>query len=333
MNRNELKTLTRLAVTALIFLCLLLGIDYAAGRSVDYYMKKKQLDTFSGLEYAKYVKADVLIFGASQAEVGYNSELISERTGLRAVNLATSSSNSIYSYILLKNYLSTIKPKAVVYDVSTYDVHDIEHSVNVAKNLGYLYKKDKDIDAVLSSIIPNANLTLFFNLYRYHLLVPDILRNRSVKKAHDHYRPYEPDNAEILNALIDRNLKEIGKDWPKTETKSASCDTSSVSYKCLYKLIALCRDNDIQLILVYSPSYHGEANEYNLFPMPVCLEKTKSDEKMSFLNISVKDYPFFSNKHIYHDFAHLNRIGSDSLSAIISEEIVKRVKLDKIVKD
>ncbi|HNX01056.1 MAG TPA: hypothetical protein PLE74_02685 [Candidatus Cloacimonadota bacterium] len=325
MTKYEFYVLRKLIAMLLLLFIIIVIVDNLIGYSIIRYVQFKRLDTYSGLEYAKYKQADVLILGASQAEVGYNSDFISKRTGLETVNLAISSSNCIYSYMIVKDYLLTHKLKYIIYDASYADLQDYDPYIVVASRLDYLYKKDKSIDSILAEMIPYANVSLFFKMHRYHRLVLDIFRNKSVQATTDHFRVFAPDNGKLVSMLMAKRIKQFGPNWIQQPPNIKPLNMNSLSYRTLQKLINLCRENHIQLVIIHSPSYYFSGSiKYDQLVLPTYFKKFKNSQYVSFVNISTVDYPYLSDIRLFRDFNHVNRLGSDSLSSILAREIIKR---------
>ncbi len=326
MNSKELIELKKLLINFSIFFIIFVSLDNIVNLSTIPYIKYRNLNTKSGLEYALYKKSEILIFGASQAEVGYNSKLISKLTGLRTANLAQSLSNSTYSYILFKQYIEKYKPKFVIYDASWADTYDQSYTLKNTKKFGYLYGKDKDVDSILTAIVPYTRMSLFFSLYRYRYLLIDILRNNQVVSATDKFLNFKSDNGSNIDKLLALEKKGLADNFYSASEKN-EVDPSSISYKCFNKILQLCRDNGIKIILVYNIKYGDGDLSVSTTPMPEYFKSIPQDNIVSFFPITLARYPYFKEKKYYRDLSHLNGLGADSLSTIVSRIINEKLKM------
>ena len=326
MIAKEFDALKKLTLTLVAFLAIVICLDFVFGKVILNYIQYRHIDTHSGLEYAIKSKADVLIFGASQTEVGCNSRLISKLTSYQTVSLSQSASNCTYSYIILKEYLKHYKPKYIILGTSVNELYDNDKVLIETTNLRHLYGTDDAIDSILNAVIPHARLSLFFKLYRYNRLVLDILKNKSVDSAVDKFRPYPPDNGKTISAII-ANFKKDPSAQPKGISSNQAAnipDTSSISYQSFSNFLDLCQQNQIHVIVFYGPYYKNEALKIDVAPLPDYFKTMPVNDFVSFYDLTDSKYSVFKNKDIFHDISHLNSLGADSLSVIISDIILKK---------
>jgi len=325
MLTTELRDLKKLIISLFIFGIILIIWDNIVGTAITYYIRKMNLNTISGLEYARYQNPDILIFGASQGETGYNSKIISKLTGLKTVNLSFSLSNNMFGYILLKDYLKTNKPKFVVLDFTDIDLYDVDQVLYSTFHLRHLYGEDNDIDSLFADVSPTSKVSFALHMFRYNRLVFDIIKDHPVTEAKDHYKPYEPDSCKYVNAVL-AHIVDNPLEFMEYNRGNDKIDINSVSYKYLNEFVQLCRDNKITLILVNSPNLKKEMSANNTDLTSLYAKTLKPDKYISFNKISLDSYPYFKDKKYYKDLAHLNSWGADSLSNIVSRIIIGKIQ-------
>ncbi len=325
MKKEELPELRKLLLNAAVFVIIMLSVDWIAGMAIKTYVSRFDIVSQSNMETAIFKKADILIFGASQAEVGLNPMIITDKTSLVAVNLAQSSSNVTYNFIILKEYLKHHKPRFLINVVTAIDLMDRPKILQVTQRLRHLYGSDAGIDSVLSAVTPKAKFSLFFSLYRYNRLLLDIIRNRKIGNVKDSFRPYAVDNGKYVDSLYNIYKGHIKEENQRALKSVASIKNEGISYTYLLKLIDLCRDEKIELFLVFCPSYHGEDLALNLTPVPEYFKRIPEDDYIHFVHVSHHKYPYLKSKLLFKDMAHMNSAGADSLSKIIASYIIREM--------
>ena len=323
---KEWLDVKRIVIKSAIFILLIILLDFSIGKLIVYLMNHHKLDTLSGIEYARYVNPEIIVVGASQAQAGYNSELISNFTGMKTINIGGASVSSSYIYIILKEILKTQKPKYIIYDASIVDIMGVANKSST-KRLAYLYGKDKEVDSILTQVIPNCKVTLLSSIFKYRMLIKNRLKfSNSINR--DRYTYFEPDNGKTVDILVAEALT-------KNDTlsqKPLRSDTKSLTYRCFNKIITLCHKQKVELIIVLSPTYHKDIYKNNDYQYSSYIQNLESIKTLNFYNISPRRYTYFTNKIYFKDLNHLNGIGSDSLSIIIARSI-SNMELQKRTKD
>ena len=91
------------------------------------------------------------------------------------------------------------------------------------------------------------------------------------------------------------------------------------------RIISICKENDIHLVAVISPSYENQIN--TTLSIDYMIEKCKQNE------IPVIDFTNsadFRDNLLFHDIAHLNAIGADIFTSKLAHKIMNNEFLPNI---
>lgn len=302
----------------IFFLLLLIFVDILIGAVVKSLIQSGRIDTMSNIEYALRTSPEILIVGASSAELGYNTRFIEHKTGLRALNIATGSVSSTYVYIVLRKIFQEHKPKIIIYDAPESDLMGIT-SNDALDKLSYLYGEDNDLDKLFEQAISGAVL-LNSNIYKYRKQIKNLLRPKQTLFS-DNFKYVEPDGAKGLDYDVSKKL--ITTNEEAVRDYYQMLNEQSITYKAFWRIVELCESNEVSLHIVVGPKFPW----LGIYPQNELVAETQ--EKLSgyrfvrLLYVSPELYPEFSQKQYYKDVVHVNGPGADLLSGIISEEIQK----------
>lgn len=98
-------------------------------------------------------------------------------------------------------------------------------------------------------------------------------------------------------------------------------DTTKI--KALKEIIQICREREIQLYFVNSPSYYKKGSSDNLRQIEDIINK----EKATYWSFS-KETLFLENPEYFQDIVHLNDVGA----TVFTKMLVKRIK-DNMIKN
>lgn len=302
---------------ALLFILIAI-LDVVIGGVFSSLIRSGKIDTLSDIEYVVLEKPDILIVGASSAEVGYDSELISKLTGLKTINIAIGGVSSAYVYIVTKEIISKFKPSYIVYDNLEADILGLFQSDNSASRLAYLYGQDSEIDSIISEVVPWSSITLRSNIYKYRKIIKNLLQFSQTVPG-DNYLYVEPDDGVRLNYDIAKKKRLLN---PHAKSVIIQPNESSLSYRCFGKLMDLCEKAGVSLIVVRSPRYPYIETTYDTKAIQIAKLRMNNSNTV-FKHISLKEYPYFREKKFYKDIVHVNALGADSISTIVSNIILE----------
>ena len=246
--------------------------------------------------------ADVLILGPSTANHHYDCRIIEDSLGLTCYNAGRDGQNVIYDAMVLEGFLTRCTPKLVVVDVTLPTLSDTWMSSLNDFNCYYGFLQP--IDNVIDSIgDPLDRFKRMSNIYRYNKTWEWLLNARFVKTAEelDGYRPMPVNQTRVeFHASEDSSVFKM--------------DEKCRSY--LNKIICVCKDNNIQLVFVNSPS--------------LSIDKGNFDRDMStlFREKGIKylswngDTTYTNHPNLFYDMTHLNEIGA----MVFTKDFIRQLK-------
>ncbi len=290
------------------------------GHIVKAQIQSGRLDTMSSIEYAQRTKPEILVVGSSSAEAGYNSKLFEQRTGLTTLNIGRGSASATYVYIALLEIIKKHQPKVIIYDAVESDLLGKTDNKAVER-LEYLYGGDEEIDSLIVQSIPSV-WPLYSNTYKYRLLLKNLMRPRP-KRVTDSFVYRKPDSAKRLD--YDVSVKAQNNNRDSYERYFHDMHTNATVYKSFWSIVDLCEKNEITLIVVVGPKYPW----LGIYPQNQLIAdaqtKLKEYRSVRLVHASAEMYPVFLDKDLYLDTVHLNGLGADILTSLISD-IVMQIK-------
>jgi hypothetical protein len=287
--------------TMIIGLIFIIIADFIIGKSLEHFYFNTTSGVLCKTTYSiDSTKSDILIFGTSRANHHYNVKILEDSTGLTAYNTGRDGSFIFYHTAILKSILKRYTPKQIILDFNgTFEYMQDEYD-QISALLPYM-RTHKELKSIIALKSPWEKLKLISNIYPYNSQIITIImgnleinKNRSKNKyTYNGYVPlygtweYEFDSAQ-----------EAKKKYTIDEKK----------YKVFTEFINLCNQNNIPLIVVFSPVFYNNDNNYSL---EICDELCKNNN-IPFIDFS-NDRDFI-NKELFYDPFHLNNEGATLLT-------------------
>ena len=230
-------------------------------------------------ELYKQDNIEILFLGSSHVFCGYNPEVLEEYYGENVYLAATPVQKIDASYYLLKEALKTNPIKTVYIDMYYRQFRDVpaERTDEQMKYIWCISDNMKQnwnrVEFLLNASSSDRYINGFLPASRYGNYLLDLSRFERVIKSKRtaEYRevkcPEGIENSFYKGALIDLNgasgVPMIGKIGRYDIAKIGNNIMSDYSLKYLNKMLKLCRDNSIELVLVTTPFtyYHIQAME------------------------------------------------------------------------
>jgi len=272
--------------------------------------------------YNGKVNADIIIFGASNALRGLDTEVIEKRTGASTYSLAVNGLNFRIQYLRFRLLLTrNKKPKLIINAVSAATLEKTPELYNPDQFLPFLlynkslenvldeYRDFKKTDYNVPLIRYFGKKEAFINILKM-LIDPSSNRTRRIKG-------YMPNDQEWTSDL--EKAKAV------SSTREFVLDTSLVAL--FNKYVTECKDQNIGLVFVNMPEYiEGQSYVANREEMLAPIFRSSIDNQISFFNylkdsISCDKKYFFNTGHLnmYGAKVFTNRLIDDIISAEIKE--------------
>lgn len=282
----------RIIKYTLIAVVCLVAVDFAVGLLGAKLVRGGKGGDTAHFEYVNHASRDsVLIFGSSRAMRHYVPTVLEDSLGVSVYNAGAEGNGIILAYMQLQTLLQHHKPKMIIYDV--YPPFDLAEGDN-SKYLGrqrYFYGETPQVDSVFWRISPAERVKMLSNMYRYNSdLLQLVADNLSPKHADvKGYRPQQGTTDFIIEKDADFKLDSLKLDY-------------------FNRFIDLCRANNIDLRLFFSPRYYGDNQPSPGYEAARTVAAAKGLTIHDYLQAS----PFDTDKSLFKDSQHLNDPGAQT---------------------
>lgn len=267
--------------------------------------------------YDEQVKHDVIFIGDCEVYANFSPIAMYEEEGISSYVRGTPQQLIWQSYYILKETIKYEKPKVVVFNVNS-----MRYSKPVSESYNRLtidkmkWSKEK-FEMINSSMTEEENLLSYiFPIIRYHSRF-DKLTSEDLEYLFKHKKNTHN------GFLINQNVKPVSV--LPTKKKLSNYNFDDIDYKYLNKILKLCRENDIQLVLIKAPSlYPYWYDEYD-----IQIKIYAEENKIYYYNFKelVKEIGIDYTTDTYDGGLHLNLSGATKLSKYFSNILVNDYNL------
>ena len=306
MDSNLIKYLYK----TLLFVALLLVIDFAVGNAIHYlFSKQKSGSIYRTLYSMDNTRADILIFGSSTASHSYKTSVFRELfPELTSYNCGNDGSSIFYHYAVLKMVLKRHTPKVVILDFIPGEFRFVPgHYEKLSYLLPFVKGREEFLPVALLRS-PFENIKLLSKTYPYNSLLVPMLGG--VFNIHSTNR--SEDNGYV--ALQGQWDYEIGTDSLNSYYQLDSC---KVNY--FNAFIDDCLKAETTLYISCSPSYVKHLERDNSVLVAKEIARREEIKFFDFTN----DTSFINNRHLFRDIAHLNDAGADKYTRMLISQYIR----------
>jgi hypothetical protein len=285
-------------------------------RKSRHYFYSEWNDLFNG-----NINADMLIMGSSRAWVQMSPRILDSALGINSYNLGMDGTQFNMQYQRFRIYLQhNRKPKYIIQEVG-YTSTLVWFNVLPAPQQFLPYLRDSSIwHMTQQSTTPFTELDRYFPLYKYNNEFPLIregIRSYFGKGiASAKYKGYEG-----KNLVWDSSFH----DFIVSNPKGRSFPISQDAVKFFREYLAFCRDNGIQVIMVYPPAFIQSLNYINNKNEILAVYDQLSQE----YNVPFLSYMYdslnYSRTNFYNSL-HLNKHGSEIFSRELAQQLKDIIK-------
>lgn len=221
--------------------------------------------TFIGFYQLQPDTVDVLAFGSSHMASGFDPQTLYAEYGIRSYNLSSEQQNTLVSYYWLKEALRTQHPQALILDCFFLFPYEEDMPLNssescLRKSVDFM-KPGPVKRAMIRDICELDNtqsaLSYYFPNIRFHT------RWYALNKSDFQFR-VDGAASKLKGYCPFPTACETETFKPFTVDPSAPADSfQPVMEEYLEKIVQLCEENDIRLILVKTPTTAHNAARYN----------------------------------------------------------------------
>lgn len=275
--------------------------------------------------YASKINSEIVIYGSSRAWVHIDPEILYDSLNLRSYNLGIDGHNFWLQYLRHIEYLKhNKKPKKIILSVDAFSLQKRDELYNYAQFLPYMLF-NRNIYNFTKSYTGFKTIDYFFPFIRY-FEEPTVLKTSL--KIFLKGRP----NTQLRKKGFLAVEKEWNSDFEnakkKMESYEISLDFKSVAL--FERFIKECKENDIELILVYTPEYFEGQNFISNREEVIKIYNEFSQEfNLRFLDYSKDEISF--KKSFFYNANHLNKEGSKLFSQKFAHDLKALNTKEKLV--
>lgn len=257
---------------------------------------------------------DVMFFGDSDVYRAVSPIVLWDNYGISSYVYASPGQRSNISYYFLKDALNYQKPKTVLLNVDTLFARDKHASGSSAKafdDMEDLKIKtevifNKDIDAPIVE-----KISYIFKVFRYHDRYRELTKDDFKYAYKNIHYPYKGFNiSTIYESNYDNELKYMNN-------KKIN-EFNPIYKKYLDKIVSLCKEKNIELILMELPSMDSWTYERSKV-----IEKYAKENNLQFIEMNKKDVNIDWTRDSKDKGNHLNIYGATKVSKYLGKVLSK----------
>ncbi len=318
----KIANILKKVLSCIVFLCLLAGILSYVNVVLTAKQTARQLTpmaVYHDFYSMEENTVDVIFLGSSHTYSGFSPQYLYDSFGIRSYNLGSSQQDLTLSYYWLKEALQTQSPKAVVLDTCTFFQWFNDNNTNaqegfVRKAMDFMRWGPNKLEAVwtLSRLEPEElSLESFFlpNI-RYHNRWKELTREDVEYKE-----TFVTGQSKGYSGMyVEKGGRTLDPIVPGESEDTQDFYGPQVPY--IHKLIDLCREEGIALILVRTPYDFSTAGQYN------ALTAFAREEQLPFYDFNEKslyEATGFDFGQDIDDNNHCNVWGAQKLTAFVGK--------------
>lgn len=321
MKKNA-KFLIRLAMTILAFLFILTAYFYIIKPKYIYGEGFPTTSTYKGFYEIKKDSLDVIFLGSSHGVCAFDPEVMDQHC-IRSYNLSCEQQNLFTSYYWLKEALKYQKPKTVVLDLYMLYLYDDDFMVASSANctrkaFDFMRLSPNKISACMNASKVDEELTFS------SMMLPNIMYHTRWKEiGSKDFKSKFSDDTGFLRGFYPMYGDGVeGFEPIDVDYDGEIEDPNPLMLEYLLRIMKLCGDKGINLILVSTPTSF-ETNGQHLFMWSISAFLSKNIN-IDFYDFNTKEvyegckYDFFEDNN---DDDHANFKGAKKITNYLAERI------------
>lgn len=297
------KRVVGIIVFLLVFLCLFSSADTLLSRkdTEGWWNVTAKIDGFYNSPENEY---DVMYFGSSNAYCSFNPLVVWKKTGVKSYVFATQQQPVWATYHYMVDAMKTQELDLAVVDVLMFSKNDeyYDDGVNYTFCDNMPFSKNK-LELIKASVPDGKRFALACRLMKYHS------RWNELKEVDFSYKKDEMyDYSKGFYMLETSYDKAVAQDLSDVKDEAPLAEKN---LKYLNKIIDLCKEKDVELMLVKTPSNATteEKKYYNT------VERIAKEKGVTFVDYNMHyDEINFDFKKDFYDDSHLNIYGAEKFT-------------------
>lgn len=308
----------------LLSVCILLGSLWFLQ---ELFMPKYVNDIIEGRLIGEYYENagnnDVIFVGDCEVYENFSPITLYEKYGITSYIRGSSQQLMWQSYYLMEETLKYEKPKAFVFNILAMEYNEPQKEAYNRLTLDHMKWSASKVKSIQASMMEDESmLSYLFPLLRYHSRWSSLTKDDltyMVKEQKSFHNGY----------LMRADVRPV--ETEPTPVPLADYSFGERSYEYLDKMVKLCKDNGVELILIKAPSiYPYWPKEWN--DQMVDYAKKNDLTYINFLEYKEEiglDY----SKDTYDNGLHLNLTGAEKLSTYFGQYLDEHLNLPDRRKD
>ncbi len=264
MKRN-ISYMIKAVIFAIITAFVVTGINRIENPKYFYNSTWPTTATYTGFYKMPKNSVDVLFFGSSHAASSMCPQELYDKYGITSYNLGCEQQNLLVSYYWLKEALKYQKPKAVVVDTYMLQLYSDKEPLNTSeactrKAIDYMRWGKVKCSAISDICKEDTNQDIwsyYLTNIRFHnrwtwLEESDFTYSQLAK--HYETKGYAP----LYNSNSNQNYKSFSVD-----DVNGKHELHPLMTKYMSKIVDLCRENNIEIILIKTPTKQTGVEYHN----------------------------------------------------------------------
>jgi hypothetical protein len=295
----------KFALRALLFIALVVSLDFIAGSVLDYFYFKQK----SGFQYRlnnaiSKSQADIFILGSSRALHHYDPALIDSSTKLKCYNAGENGMNILVYNLVFKGIIKRKPPKYLVLDLNISEFDENKVSYERLSWLLPYYRKNPDFSEIILKRSPTEKIKLISRMYPYNSCLLQIIYGNITKENKD-FNGFIPLEGQ-WNEPVAKLYTDVKTDWFKV--------------KKFEEIIRLAKKNNVKLIVCVSPTLKKDSH--------LCKSVLIAEGICKKLNVPFffhADY-FYGKGKFFKDPDHLNGDGAEIYTSFFTKELQQEIR-------
>lgn len=291
-----------------LFFAIVAVVDLGYGKVGDYLRDHAKGGVAAKVHYiCEECNDDIIMMGSSRMQHHYVPQVFEDSLGMTCYNAGMDGNGILLSYGFLEMMLERYHPKKIIYDVSGFDMYTDDNSKYLDFMKPYYWNEHESVAGIFRDVDGMEKWKMLSNLYRYN--------SKLFQMIGDNTHPLS--NLEKGYAPLYRTM-----DYdPPIPTSEAKREVDSLKIQYLRKFIAKVQENDVELVFVASPTWHGLYKTGDNTPMTLLSEE---------MNVSYMDCYYDSlicSSHEYwSDGTHMNDKGAKAFSVELVSRLRKQIE-------
>lgn len=307
-----MKDIKKIVIGILGFCLLLVVVDWAVGTWSEKMYYKSKYGIFHRQIYCLTESQDeLMILGSSRAAHHYVPQVFEDSLGLSCYNAGSDGMCIYYHYGVLASRIQRgCPPKMVILEIISTDA-EISQSATFSLDAALdrfapHYGEFAEIDSLFALNGWKDKVKLMSKTYKYN--------SKLVQTIKCNYIPWPEDRGyEALTGVMHVDDGEKIADVLTPVLIEPIIEKRKLKY--LQKFIDDCKNNDIELVMCYSP-YYGQTVPKSI----KMIEELASDNNVLFLNYGNDIH--FQKPEYFQDESHLNDTGAKEYSKEIARKLI-----------